>query len=356
MNRLTRPILQALFAAALFGASAPFAKLLLGQVEPVLLAGLLYLGSGLSAALLWLGQRAQAKGVTVEAGLVWQEWPWLMGAVLAGGVVAPIVLLFSLRGTAAATASLLLNFEGLATTLIAVLFFQEAISRKIAGAIGLIAAASIILSWDNQGEWGFSWGALGILLACILWGLDNNFTRRISAKNPLTIVTVKGLAAGSFSLVLGLILGNPLPGWPTLLGAMVLGSLSYGLSILLFILSMRELGAARSSALFSTAPFIGALLSFLILRDPLDGRFVLGLLVMGLGAFLLVGEDHGHTHHHRFLAHEHRHHHDDDHHIHEHTGEPLTPDQAHAHPHEHSAGEHEHPHTPDLHHHHEHDA
>ncbi|MBP8003367.1 MAG: EamA family transporter [Chloroflexi bacterium] len=354
MNRLTRPILQALFAAALFGASAPFAKLLLGQVEPVLLAGLLYLGSGLSAALLWLGQRAQAKGVTVEAGLVWKEWPWLAGAVLAGGVVAPIVLLFSLRGTAAATASLLLNFEGLATTLIAVLFFQEAISRKIVGAIGLIAAASIILSWDSQGEWGFSLGALGILLACILWGMDNNFTRRISAKNPLTIVTVKGLVAGSFSLVLGLILGNPLPGWPTLLGAMVLGSLSYGLSIMLFILSMRELGAARSSALFSTAPFIGALLSFLILRDPLDGRFVVGLLVMGLGASLLVGEDHGHAHHHSYLAHEHRHRHDDNHHRHDHPEPSVLLD--HAHPHEHSAGQHEHPHTPDLHHHHGHDA
>ncbi len=278
MTRLTLPIIQALLAAALFGASAPFAKLLLGEVEPVLLAGLLYLGSGLSAALLGWGQRVRAKGVTVEAGLARQEWPWLAGAVLAGGILAPIVLLFSLRETAAATASLLLNFEGLATTLIAVLFFQEAISRKIAGAIGLIAAASIILSWNSQGEWGLSLGALGILLACVLWGLDNNFTRRISAKNPLTIVAVKGLVAGSFSLLLGLLLGNPLPGWLTVLGAMVLGSLSYGLSIMLFILAMREMGAARTSALFSTAPFIGAILSFLILREPLDMRFGLGFL------------------------------------------------------------------------------
>lgn len=352
MTRLTLPIIQALLAAALFGASAPFAKLLLGEVEPVLLAGLLYLGSGLSAALLGWGQRVRAKGVTVEAGLARQEWPWLAGAVLAGGILAPIVLLFSLRETAAATASLLLNFEGLATTLIAVWFFREAISRKIAGAIGLIAAASIILSWNSQGEWGLSLGALGILLACVLWGLDNNFTRRISAKNPLTIVAVKGLVAGSFSLLLGLLLGNPLPGWLTVLGAMVLGSLSYGLSIMLFILAMREMGAARTSALFSTAPFIGAILSFLILREPLDMRFGLGFLVMVIGAYLLVGEDHGHAHHHAYLVHEHRHRHDDDHHSHGHP--EGASQQAHAHPHEHSSGEHEHPHTPDLHHHHDH--
>lgn len=352
MTRLTLPIIQALLAAALFGASAPFAKLLLGEVEPVLLAGLLYLSSGLSAALLGWGQRVRAKGVTVEAGLARQEWPWLAGAVLAGGILAPIVLLFSLRETAAATASLLLNFEGLATTLIAVWFFREAISRKIAGAIGLIAAASIILSWNSQGEWGLSLGALGILLACVLWGLDNNFTRRISAKNPLTIVAVKGLVAGSFSLLLGLLLGNPLPGWLTVLGAMVLGSLSYGLSIMLFILAMREMGAARTSALFSTAPFIGAILSFLILREPLDMRFGLGFLVMVIGAYLLVGEDHGHAHHHAYLVHEHRHSHDDDHHSHDHP--EGASQQAHAHPHEHSSGEHEHPHTPDLHHHHDH--
>lgn len=352
MTRLTLPIIQALLAAALFGASAPFAKLLLGEVEPVLLAGLLYLGSGLSAALLGWGQRVRAKGVTVEAGLARQEWPWLAGAVLAGGILAPIVLLFSLRETAAATASLLLNFEGLATTLIAVWFFREAISRKIAGAIGLIAAASIILSWNSQGEWGLSLGALGILLACVLWGLDNNFTRRISAKNPLTIVAVKGLVAGSFSLLLGLLLGNPLPGWLTVLGAMVLGSLSYGLSIMLFILAMREMGAARTSALFSTAPFIGAILSFLILREPLDMRFGLGFLAMVIGAYLLVGEDHGHAHHHAYLVHEHRHSHDDDHHSHDHP--EGASQQAHAHPHEHSSGEHEHPHTPDLHHHHDH--
>lgn len=352
MTRLTLPIIQALLAAALFGASAPFAKLLLGEVEPVLLAGLLYLGSGLSAALLGWGQRLRARGVVVEAGLVQREWPWLAGAVLAGGILAPIVLLFSLRETAAATASLLLNFEGLATTLIAVWFFREAISRKIAGAIGLIAAASIILSWNSQGEWGLSLGALGILLACVLWGLDNNFTRRISAKNPLTIVAVKGLVAGSFSLLLGLLLGNPLPGWLTVLGAMVLGSLSYGLSIMLFILAMREMGAARTSALFSTAPFIGAILSFLILREPLDMRFGLGFLVMVIGAYLLVGEDHGHAHHHAYLVHEHRHSHDDDHHSHDHP--EGASQQAHAHPHEHSSGEHEHPHTPDLHHHHDH--
>ncbi len=354
MSRQTLPILQALLAAALFGASAPLAKLLLGQVEPIPLAGLLYLGSGLSALLLLAGQRATVGDRVLEAGLSRGDWPWLAGAVLAGGVLAPIVLLFSLQETAAATASLLLNFEGLATTLIAVFLFREAINRRIGWAIGLIAAASIILSWDNQGEWGFSLGAAGILLATALWGLDNNFTRQISAKNPLTIVGVKGLVAGSFSLLLGLVLGGQLPGWPTILGALLLGSVSYGLSIMLFILALRELGAARSSALFSTAPFIGALLSFLIFRDTLDVRYLLGLLVMLVGAYLLVGEDHGHDHHHSYLTHEHRHRHDDEHHQHDHPSGSADREQAHAHPHDHQPEEHDHPHTPDLHHPHDH--
>ncbi len=204
------PALQALLAAVLFGASAPLAKLLLGEVQPVPLAAFLYLGSGMGAFLMLLFQGIRNKGQRVEARLSRGDIPWLGGALLAGGIGAPIILLLGLERTPASTASLLLNFEGVATTLIAITFFKESIDRRIAWAIGLVTLASIVLTWTG-GNWGFSLGALGIIGACFLWGLDNNFTRHISAKNPLVIVGIKGLGAGTFSLVLCLIIRQPLP-------------------------------------------------------------------------------------------------------------------------------------------------
>ncbi len=197
-----------------------------------------------------------------EARIEKSDAPWLLGAVLAGGVAAPIVLLFSLKNTPGATASLLLNFEGVATTLIAALVFRETVSRRAWWAIALVTLASITLSLNPLQGWGISAGALGIIAACVLWGLDNNFTRNISAKDPLVIVMIKGLGAGSFSLLLGWLLGYRLPGWDLVLKAFLLGSLSYGLSIILFIRALRGLGAARTSALFGTAPIAGVLVSF----------------------------------------------------------------------------------------------
>ncbi|MFZ1399395.1 MAG: EamA family transporter, partial [Candidatus Promineifilaceae bacterium] len=205
------PFLQALAAAALFGMSAPLSKLFLGEVEPVALAAFLYLGSGLGLLLLKLGQRVWGTAVPPETPNGKEDIPWLAGAIVAGGIAAPIVLLFSLRETAAATASLLLNFEGVATTLIAAFAFKEAVTRRAWVAIITITAATILLSYSPGSSWGFSFGALGILLACVLWGIDNNFTRNISGKDPLTIVIVKGLAAGLFSLLLAMLLGNALP-------------------------------------------------------------------------------------------------------------------------------------------------
>ncbi len=206
------PIIQAILAALLFGASAPFAKILLGEVEPVTLAGLLYLGSGLALLLLFLVRRLFVRQFHNEAGLEKSDFKWLVGAVLAGGVAAPIMQLFGLRGTPGSTASLLLNFETVATTLIAALVFREHISKRAWRAILLITLASILLSLNLTGGWGISLGALGVLGACILWGVDNNFTRNISGKDPQTIVMVKGLAAGAFSLTLAMLLGNSLPG------------------------------------------------------------------------------------------------------------------------------------------------
>ncbi|MEP6984514.1 MAG: DMT family transporter [Chloroflexota bacterium] len=283
-------IAQALLAALLFGASAPLAKLLLGNVEPVMLAALLYLGSGLGVLLVKVFQRLENKTVEDETRIKRADWKWLAGAVIAGGVAAPIILLFSLRQTPASTASLLLNFESVATTFIAVIVFKEGISRRAFWAVTCVTLASILLSLDDSGQWGISLGAIGILGACILWGIDNNFTRNISAKDPLTIVLVKGFGAGSFSLLLALVLQNAIPSVSIIFGALLLGSISYGMSIVLFIRAMRALGAARTSALFGTSPLAGVLLSFLLLREFPSSLFLIALPLIVLALFLLLRE------------------------------------------------------------------
>ncbi len=353
-NERLYPALQALLAALLFGASAPLAKLLLGEIEPVSLAALLYLGSGLILLLIKCLQRISRRSVEAEAPITRSDFGWLAGAVFAGGVAAPIVLMFSLRSTPAATASLLLNFEGVATTVIAALVFKEAIGRRAGWAILCTTVASILLSLNLSGDWGISIGALGILAACVLWGIDNNFTRNISAKDPLTIVTIKGLSAGSFSLILALILRSPLPVLEVALRAMILGGISYGLSVVLFVRAMRGLGAARASALFSVAPLAGVILSLLLFREMPNVLFVVALPLMIAGTLLVLNEQHGHVHVHATVAHEHRHQHADEHHAHE-SSEAAAYDQAHSHEHEHPQIEHEHGHMPDTHHRHSHD-
>jgi len=346
------PIGQAMLAALLFGASAPAAKMLLGEIEPISLAAFLYLGSGFGLLIIRAFQKAGKKQRIKEAPLIRADIGWLAGAIIAGGIAAPIILLFGLRDTPGATASLLLNFEGVGTTLIAAIAFKEAVSRRAWWAIVVITAGSILLSTNMNGEWGFSPGALGILVACILWAIDNNFTRNISAKNPITIVMVKGLVAGSFSLLLAIILGHQIPNWIVAIKALLLGSLSYGLSISLFIRAMRELGAARTSAFFGTAPLAGVLLSFLLLHESVNAMFLVALPLMIVGAIILVYEEHNHNHVHEATVHEHCHTHDDEHHIHDHeTAEEL---RSHSHSHEHSCNGHEHHHMPDIHHRHVH--
>jgi drug/metabolite transporter (DMT)-like permease len=344
------PVLQAFLAALLFGASAPVSKLLLGEIEPIPLAAFLYLGSGIGLFVFQIFQRSN-QSENSEAPVTRSDLGWLAGAIVAGGVVAPILLLFSLRATPGATASLLLNFESVATTLVAALAFKEAVSRRAWMAITVITAGSILLSLTPNDEWGISWGAIGVLAACVFWGIDNNFTRNICAKNPVSIVMVKGLVAGSFSLFLALILGNQIPGWSIIIRAMLLGSLSYGLSITLFIHAMRGLGAARTSALFSTAPLAGVGLSFLLLQESVIPVFLIALPLMMVGAILLVHEEHDHNHIHEAIVHEHWHRHDEGHH-HQHHG--LEVERAHSHEHKHDQHEHAHQHMPDIHHRHTH--
>ena len=352
MHSKNKSILYALAAASLFGASAPFAKLFLVKIHPVLLASLLYLGSGLGLLFYKFILRLGQNDLKNEARLGKADMPWLIGATISGGVVAPIVLMFSLKITPAATASLILNFEGVATVLIAFIVFREAIGKRIWLAIALITIAVILLSVDLSGNWGFSPGALGVVAACVLWGLDNNFTRNISAKDPIIIVIVKGIAAGTLNLVLAFIIGCPFPGLEKVLLACILGGFCYGASIVFFIFSLRELGSARTSAYFATAPFIGTALAFMIFRELPNVLFLAALPFIVIGAFLLLSEKHSHRHQHYEFAHEHIHNHLDEHHTHKHSEESAI--LTHSHPHKHIAIIHEHPHNPDIHHRHNH--
>lgn len=342
-------ILQALLAAVLFGVSAPLSKLLLGDVPPVLLAAFLYLGSGAGITLLKTWQRMRQPGQPTEAALTRPDLPWLTSGILVGGVIAPIILMVSLKATPGSTASLLLNFESVCTTLIASVAFKEAIGTRPWVAILAITLAGILLSTNfGQGGWGLSPGALGIILACAFWGLDNNLTRNISDKDPLAIVSWKGLLAGTFSLALGLFLGNQFPPIFIVLITLLIGWGCYGLGTVLFVQAMRGLGAARTSALYGTAPLAGVALSVFMFGEIPSLLFIAAAILALGGAWLLVDEKHSHIHFHPAMTHDHRHSHTDDSHSHDdHSG-------IHAGQHTHPAEQHDHDHTPDIHHRHTH--
>lgn len=348
------PIIQALVAAGLFGISVPLAKLLLGEMQKITLAALLYLGSGMGLLVYRGLRRIWSGSASGEARLNKNDAFWLIGAILTGGVSAPIVLMFSLQNTPAATASLLLNFEGVATTLIATFAFKETAGRRIGFAIIFITVASIMLSMKLGESWGVSFGALGVLCACTLWGIDNNFTRNISAKDPTAIVIIKGLCAGSFSLILAIFLGNSFPKWIVVVAALVLGCFSYGVSIALFVFSLRSLGAARTSALYGTSPFVGVVVSFLLFREAPDMLFLLSLPLMIVGVYLLFSEKHDHLHTHVAIEHDHVHRHGE-HHIHEHAFKEISKREKHSHLHKHKPITHKHFHRPDIHHRHSHE-
>lgn len=347
---MTRPgIPLALSSAILFGASTPFAKLLLGSVDPWMMAGLLYLGAGLGLALVHLS-RAAVNLPSVEAPLRRADMPWLLLVILAGGLGGPLLLMFGLARTEAAGASLLLNLEGLATMTIAWVAFRENVDRRLLLGAFAILAGAVLLSW--QGHASFQWGAALIAGACLCWGLDNNLTRKLSSADPVQIATLKGLVAGSVNLALALAGGAALPPAGTVLAAGVVGFLGYGVSLALFVSSLRHLGTARTGAYFSLAPFVGAVLAVLMLGEPVSATLIGAGALMALGLWLHLSERHDHEHAHPVLAHEHRHRHDE-HHQHEHAP-GIAPGEPHTHWHEHGPLVHRHPHYPDLHHRHDH--
>jgi drug/metabolite transporter (DMT)-like permease len=346
----TGPLI-ALASAILFGASTPLAKLLLGDgLDAGLLAGLLYLGSGLGLTAFMLSRKLAGATIT-EAPLRRADLPWLALVVLFGGVLGPLLLMVGLTTTAASSASLLLNVEGLATMAIAWIVFRESVDRRLLIGAFAILAGAVILSWRG-GPMGVGWGALAIVGACLAWAIDNNLTRKLSSADPVQITAIKGVVAGAVNLVLALARGAALPHASAIGAAAALGLFGYGVSLVLFVLSLRQLGAARTGAYFSTAPFIGASLAILLFREPITPQLLGAAGLMAVGVWLHLSESHDHDHLHEALEHEHRHVHDA-HHQHNHaTADP--PGEPHTHRHRHGPLRHAHPHYPDLHHRHGH--
>lgn len=342
-------VIYAALAAILFGASTPFAKLLLGTTQPVLLAALLYLGSGVSLSV-WLLLTKKFGKKSKEANLKKADLPWLAGAIFAGGIVAPILLLFGLNLTTASTASLLLNLEGVLTAVLAWFVFKENFDRRIAFGMLFITVGGIVLSWAGKPEIGLPWGILLIIGACLMWAIDNNLTRKVSAVNPLQIAALKGLVAGIVNLIIALIIGAKLPNGLSIGSAAVVGLLGYGVSLSCFVLALRHIGTARTGAYFSLAPFVGALISIVLLGDSLTISFFIAAVLMAIGVYFHLTEQHEHEHEHSPFEHEHKHTHDE-HHQHEHAAD-ISITEPHSHRHQHAEMMHEHDHFPDLHHQH----
>jgi drug/metabolite transporter (DMT)-like permease len=341
----------ALLAALLFGVTTPAAKTLLSVTDPWLLAGLLYLGSGigLGGARLILGALGRPPR---EAPLRRSDLPWLAGAIVSGGGVGPVLLMFALADGSASQASLLLNLEGVLTALLAWLLFREHLDARVAAGMAFITVAAFVLAREPGQGLTVDRNAVFVAAACLAWAVDNNLTRKVSGGDAGLIAALKGAVAGTVNLAVAWSFGAPWPRPGIALAAGVVGLVGYGVSVMLFVRALRELGAARTGAYFSTAPFLGTVLAIVALGEPASGRLVVGGLLMCVGVWLHLSERHAHEHTHESLAHEHLHRHDI-HHDHAHapgapTGEP------HSHWHVHRPGQHTHPHYPDLHHRHPH--
>lgn len=347
--RSISPTLAALGAAIFFGGSTPFAKQLVGQMSPLLLAGLLYAGSGIG---LMLTRFIKDRGWD-PSGLVKSDWIWLVGAISFGGVLGPILLMLGLQQTSAATASLLLNLEAVLTALIAWIIFKENTASRIVLGMFLIVAGGLLLSWPQSTSTDHNvFGLVAIAGACLCWAIDNNLTRKVSAGEPFFIAGSKGLVSGVMNTSMALFFGLKLPGWLTINYALWVGFIGYGVSLVLFVLALRGLGTGRTGAYFSTAPFIGAAIAILLFHETTSISFWIAFALMGTGVWLHLTEHHEHPHTHELLAHNHDHIHDE-HHQHTHDA-PWDDKKHHTHHHQHVAIKHSHPHYPDIHHRHNH--
>jgi drug/metabolite transporter (DMT)-like permease len=343
-----RPWLLALLAAVLFGASAPANKALLASLQPVQLAGLLYLGAAVGVAPYVVAARHAHTRVRLSTA----NKRRLASAVIFGGVLGPVFLLLALHRASAGAVSLLLNFEIVATSLLGVAFFREQLGTRAWIGIAAIVVGGAILSIQG-GSPGIVAGALAAA-ACACWGLDNNVTALIDGMTPAEIALWKSLVAGAANLLIGVTLAPLDAPLGTIVIAIIVGMFSYGASIVLYIAAAQQIGAARSQAAFATAPFVGAALSFVLLEEPIGLSAGAAGLLFALGVLLSLSDRHEHEHMHEDCTHMHSHRHDDGHHDHEHEGLPAG--TRHTHEHRHGRLTHAHRHLPDLHHRHSHES
>jgi len=336
-----------LAAAVTFGAGTPFAKLLLEDARPQLLAGLLYLGAFVVlAAVLPFRRRSR------EARLRAADAPRLIALVACGGVLAPVLLLVGLDRVSGSAGSLLLNLEGPCTMVIGLVVFGEHLGRRAWFGAAIVFGGGALLSLNGSAGSLDAVGALCIAAACLLWGVDNNLTQSLTLRDPFSIVAVKAGAAAAVNIALAALLGAAWPSAPGVLGALAVGAIAYGVSIVLDAYALRSLGAAREAVVFSTAPFVGALLALPVLSETLSATEVVAGAAMVAGLVLMLGERHEHEHVHEPLVHDHLHEHDE-HHRHDHD-EAVPAGAPHAHEHRHTALRHRHRHLSDVHHRHLH--
>ena len=346
-------VIAVMTSAMLFGASTPLARSLSGEIDPLWLAGLLYAGSGLGLSVLLLARHAGLAGADRRVvGIARGDLPWLAFSVVAGGIVAPVLFTFGLRDTPGATASLLLNLETVLTVVIAWFVFREHRNARVVTGMALIVASGVLLAGGGGEGPAVGRGAVLIALACLCWALDNNSTRRVAGNDAMLIAAAKGLVGGSVNVGLAMLLAGPVPSSISALAAAGVGFFGYGVSLVLFVIALRELGTARASAYYGVAPFVGVVVAFGLLGERPGGLFWAAAALMAAGVWLHLTERHGHLHAHDALAHTHAHRHDE-HHRHEHAFE-WDGHEPHAHPHDHDPLTHSHPHAPDLHHRHEH--
>ena len=336
-----RGFLLCTIAAVLFGISAPLAARLTDDVPGFSLAGLLYLGA--AAAVLPVAGRAVPSAETLHRAL-----GRLSVAVVLGGAIGPVLLAFGLAHATPASSSLLLNLELVFTTIVAAIVFREHIGPRVAAGTVLVLVASVVLGWNGSAD--LRWGALLIAGACLCWAIDNCVTAALDELAPAHITLAKGLVAGSANLLIGLVVDGTPPLLPAM-GALLIGAFGYGISITLWVAGARELGAARGQLVFATAPFVGAVVAWTVLRDDVASAELVALAIAIGGVALVVHSDHGHEHVHEPVIHDHEHRHDDGHHTHTHAD---GFDGRHQHQHEHVEMRHSHPHVPDIHHRHEH--
>lgn len=346
-----KPLLYVVLSASLFGLSSPLAKLLLEDISPITMAGLLYIGAfiglGIYTLLRKIGKIDNHKAVPLEK----HDLPWLFGATVAGGIIAPISLMFGLQMISGFSTSLFLNLEGIATAIIAVFFFQENAGKRLWLALICVTIAGMLLSWNTEQNQINVAGPLLVTLACVAWGVDNNLTRHIAEKDSIQIAMLKGLIAGTVSLSTAFLLGKGFGYDVKILLALLLGAFSYGLSLVFFIQALKGLGASRTGIFYSFGPFIGAIASIIILKEWLGWIMLPAVVLMILGVWLITTERHIHEHYHEAITHIHAHRHDELHHDHVHT-EPVK--NSHTHMHTHVEMSHTHSHWPDAHHRHAH--